>query len=114
MIRRFVGSTMVLGAVLLLAGETVYAAPLTAFNVPVQAKMGKTKLISLQLRNDSKEPLKVKAGDKEMTLAPGVETPVKLAAGTVIVAEETTPSFAAGSVLATVSSELSHATIAFK
>jgi hypothetical protein len=54
MIRRFVGSTMVLSAVLLLAGETVYAAPISAFNVPVQAKMGKTKLVSLQLRNDSK------------------------------------------------------------
>lgn len=104
---------MVLAAVLL-AGETVYAAPMTAFNVPVQAKMGKTKLVKLQLRNDSKEPLKVKAGDQEMTLQPGVETPVKLAPGTTIVAEETTPSFTAGSVLATVSAELNNATIALK
>jgi hypothetical protein len=113
MIRRVVGSTMVLAAVLL-AGETVYAAPMTAFNVPVQAKMGKTKLVTLQLRNDSSQPLKVKAGDSEMTLEPGKVTQVKLAAGTTIVAEETTPSFAAGTVVATVTSDLSHVTIALK
>ncbi|HEX4154334.1 MAG TPA: hypothetical protein VHY48_01855 [Acidobacteriaceae bacterium] len=110
MIRRVMGSTMVLAAVLL-AGETVYAAPFHKSDVPAHAKV---KLVSFNLRNDSRTPLKVKAGDQELTLAPGKVTPVKLATGTTIVAEETTPEFEAGAVLATVASNLSDATIALK
>jgi hypothetical protein len=101
-------------AVLLLAGETVYAAPKGASDVPARAKATNGKLVKFHLRNDSKTPLKVKVGDAEMTLIPGKETPVKAAEGTTIVAEETTPEFAAGSVLATVSDGLSDATIALK
>lgn len=108
MIRRVVASTMVLAAVLL-AGETVYAAPFHRSDVPAHVK-----LVSFNLRNDSKAPLKVKVGDQEMTLAPGKVTPVKLAPGATIVAEESTPSFEAGAVLATVGSNLKDATIAFK
>lgn len=113
MIRRFVGSSMVL-AVVLLAGETVYAAPRSpSSDVPARAKVS-GRLVSFQLRNDYSHPLKVKAGDEELTLAPGKAVKVKLHEGATIVAEESTPSFTAGSVLATVSSGLSDATVAIK
>lgn len=111
MIRRVMGSTMVLAAVLL-AGETVHAAPRAASDV--QTRVSNGKLVKFDLRNDSKETLKIKAGDQEMTLVPGKTVHVKLPAGTALVAEETTPDFAAGSVLATVSTDLSNATIALK
>jgi hypothetical protein len=113
MIRRVIGSTMVLAA-LMLAGETVYAAPAAAFHSSdVPAKV-KTKMVSFRLRNDSNAPVKVKAGDQELTLEPGKPMPVKLPEGATVVAEETTPSFAAGTVLATASSSLSDATVALK
>jgi hypothetical protein len=114
--RRVFGTTMVLAAALL-ACESVYASPLTAVHIPVQAKLGKTakaKMVSLNLRNDSAAPIKVKAGDNEMTLAPGKLAAVKVAEGATIIAVEATPSFPAGAVLATVSSSLSQATLALK
>jgi hypothetical protein len=105
---------MVLAAVLL-AGETVYAAPRAALHPSdVQAKVGKQKMVRFQLRNDSKAPIKVKAGDQELTLEPGKPQQVKLPEGTTVVAEETTPDFAAGTVLATVSPNLTDATLALK
>lgn len=113
MIRRVMGSTVLLAAVLL-AGETVYAAPRIHSDVPGRVKTGKTKLVSFQLRNDSKQPLKVKVGDQELTLVPGKATAVKLASGTTIVAEETTADITAGSVLATVNPAFSNATVALK
>ncbi len=80
MIRRVIGSTMVLAAVLM-AGESVYAAPLTALRVPVHA-MGKNKqMVSFHLRNDSADPLVVKAGSQEMTLEPGKPVDVSLKIG---------------------------------
>jgi hypothetical protein len=100
-------------AVSLAASGSVYASPV-AVRVPVQAKMGKTKMVSMNLRNDTKEPVKVKAGETEMTLEPGKLTPVKLPEGTTIIAQESTASRPAGSVIATVSSQLSDATVALK
>lgn len=109
--RRVVVSAMVL-AVSLAASGSVYASPTLSMRVPVQAKMGKTKLVSMNLRNDSAQPIKVKAGDTEMVLEPGKLTPIKLAEGTTIVTQEASPSRPAGTLLATVSSALSGATIA--
>ena len=104
---------MVLAAALV-AGETANASATVALHAPVHAKYGKTKLISFNLRNDSKQPIKVKAGDSELTLEPGKLTNLKLAPGTTVVAQETTPTFAAGSVVATVTPDLKDATIALK
>lgn len=111
--RRVVVSAMVLAAAIV-ASESAYASPAMSARVPIHAKFGKTKLVSFNLRNDSKEPIKVKAGETEITLEPGKLTPVKLAAGTTIVAQETTPHFPAGSVVATVTSDLSAATLSLK
>lgn len=97
----------------LFASEAVYAAP-AAIHAPVHA-MYKTKMVSFSLRNASTSPIKVKAGEKEMTLAPGAEaTPVKLAVGDKVVAVDTTPNYAAGTVLAVASSELSDSTVVLR
>lgn len=114
MIRRVMGSTMVLAA-LLMAGESMYAAPLTALRVPVHAKMGKKKdVVSFHLRNDSKDPLKVKAGSQDLTLEPGKPVDVSLKVGDQVTVEKSTPEFQEGTVLATVNPDLKDTTIALR
>jgi hypothetical protein len=113
MIRRVMGSTMVLAAVLL-AGESVYAAPLTALHVPVHAKMKDKSMISFHLRNDSKDPITVKAGSQELTLAPGKLVDVSLKIGETITVAKTTANFQEGTVLTTVNSDLKDSTIALR
>lgn len=114
MIRRVVGSTMVL-AVVLMAGESMFAAPLTALRVPVHAKMGKQKdMVSFHLRNDSKEPLTIKAGAQEMTLEPGKPVGVTLKVGETVTIAKATANFQEGAVLATVSQDLKDTTIALR
>ena len=114
MIRRVIGSTMVLATVLM-AGESMFAAPLTAFHAPVHAKMGKTKdMVSFHLRNDSKEPLTIKAGSQEMTLEPGKPVDVTLKIGETLTVAKSTPKFPEGTVLATVNQDLRDTTIALR
>lgn len=113
MIRKVMGSTMVLAAVLM-AGESVYAAPLTALHVPVQA-MGKNKqMVSFHLRNDSAAPLIVKAGSQEMTLDPGKPVDVTLKVGDTVTIAKSTKQFAEGTVIATVNPDLKDTTIALR
>lgn len=114
MIRRVMGSTMVLAAVLMASGS-VYAAPTTALHMPVFAKMGKTKqMVSFHLRNDSKQPLIVKAGNQQMTLEPGKPVDVTLKVGETVTVAKSTPRFPEGMVLTTVSNELKDTTIALQ
>jgi hypothetical protein len=114
MIRRVMGSTMVL-AVVLMAGESVYAAPLTALHSPVHAKMGKDKsLVSFHLRNDSKEPLTIKCGSQEMTLEPGKPIDVTMKIGDTVTVAKAAGNFQEGTVLATVNSDLKDTTIALR
>ncbi|HEY8311415.1 MAG TPA: hypothetical protein VIG47_12705 [Gemmatimonadaceae bacterium] len=114
MIRRVIGSTMVLAAVLM-AGESMFAAPLTALRAPVHAKMGKTKdMVSFHLRNDSKEPLTVKAGSQEMTLEPGKPVDVTLKIGETLTVAKATAKFPEGTILATVNQDLKDTTIALR
>jgi cell shape-determining protein MreC len=113
MIRKVMGSTMVLAAVLM-AGESVYAAPLTALHVPVQA-MGKNKqMVSFHLRNDSAGPLVVKAGSQEMTLDPGKPVDVTLKVGDTITIAKSTKQFPEGTLIATVNPDLKDTTIALR
>lgn len=114
MIRRVMGSTMVLATVLM-AGESMYAAPLTALHVPVNAKMGRDKsMVSFHLRNDSKDPLIVKAGSQEMTLQPGKPVDVTLKIGETVTVAKSTDKFPEGTVLATVNPDLKDTTIALR
>ena len=114
MIRRVIGSTMVLATVLM-AGESMFAAPLTALHNPVHAKMGKTKdMVSFHLRNDSKEPLTVKAGSQELTLEPGKPVDVTLKVGETLTVAKATARFPEGTILATVNQDLKDSTIALR
>ena len=105
-------SAMVLASTAL-AGSAAFASSLTP-HVPVQAMFGRTHTVNLKLRNDSAESMKVKAGQQELTLAPGKTMPVKLDVGEQIIVAEATATRPAGTVLATISSNLSDATLAFK
>jgi hypothetical protein len=114
MIRRVIGSTMVLAAALM-AGESAHAAPTIALHVPVLAKMGRDKqMVKFHLRNDSKEPITVKAGSQEMTLDPGKLVDVALKIGETITVAKATPSFPEGTVLTTVNQDLKDSTIALR
>jgi hypothetical protein len=58
--------------------------------------------------------MKLKAGDQEMTLAPGKTVPMRLTAGVTVQLVEATASTPAGTVLVTAAPELQDATVAFK
>jgi spore coat protein U-like protein len=109
------GTTMVLAAAML-ASESVYAAPTMAVRIPVHAKMFSRdkQMVNFHLRNDSKEPLTVKAGGQELTLEPGKPVNVSLKIGETVTVAKATPRFAEGTVLATVNSDLKDATIALR
>jgi hypothetical protein len=113
MIRRVMGSTMVL-AVVLMAGESMFAAPLTALHAPVNA-MGKQKeMVTFHLRNDSKDALIVKAGSQQLTLEPGKPVDVTLKIGDTVTVAKGTASFPEGTVVATASNDLKDSTIALR
>ena len=97
----------------LFAGEAVYAQP-AAFHAPVNAMFSHVKTVSFSMRNDTKTSIKVKAGDKEMTLDPGKAQDVKLALGEKVVAVEAAGNYQAGAVLAVASSQLSDTTIVLR
>jgi len=101
-------------AVALMAGESMFAAPLTALHVPVQA-MGKQKeMVTFHLRNDSKDSLIVKAGNQQLTLEPGKPVDVTLKVGDTVTVTKGTHSFPEGTVVATASQDLKDSTIALR
>jgi hypothetical protein len=110
--RRSVVIAMVVGASLL-ASEAMYAAPV-AVHAPVYAMFGAEGLVKFSLHNETDTPIKVKAGDTEMTLAPGKIVPVKLPVGAKVVVLEASTHYAEGSVLTVVYQELSNSTLALK
>jgi hypothetical protein len=99
----------------LLAAPAMYAAT-TDISSPVHAMFGKTKtsMVKLSLRNDSGSPMEIKVGEKVMTLDPGKPVNLNLEVGTRIVANTTTPTHAAGSVIEEVISEHNGATIVIR
>ncbi len=90
----------------LLGAQAVFAAPLSGLHVPVAAKMGKVKMVSFKLQNSTSMPITFKAGDQQMTVQAGATSMVKVPVGTQLVAVSDTPMHAAGTVLATVDSDL--------
>lgn len=110
--RRFALGTIVM-SVVLLSSQVVYAAPWSR-TVAGAPKTHKEKMVSFSVRNDSKVPLSVKAGETLMMLEPGKTVGLKLPVGAQLVAQETTPSFAAGTVLTTVRAEMGDVTLALK
>lgn len=113
MIRRVIGSSMVL-AVVLMAGESIFAEPLTALHVPVNA-MGKQKeMVTFHLRNDSSQTLQVKAGNQQLTLEPGKPVDVTLKIGDTVTVAKGTSKFPEGTVIATASQDIKDSTIALR
>src|ERR1700709_2559810 len=85
-----------------LAASTVsYAAPLSV-HAPVHAMFSKSQIVTLSLRNDSHDAVELKVGDNVMTLSAGKSITLKLAIGTRILANATTESHQAGSLIAEV------------
>ena len=107
--RLSVVTAMVLG-VSILSSEAMFAAPL-AVHTPVHAMFGRDKLVKFNLHNSTDAPIKVKAGDAEVTLPPGKDVPVKLAVGAQIVVQEASTHYTQGNVVAVVSSALSDTTV---
>jgi len=90
--------------------SAMYAAP-TAIHLPVHAIFSKQKMVSFNVQNATKEPIKVKVGETQMTLLPGVSTALKLAPGVQILAAEASSHYAAGSVITVVTTSLSDTTV---
>jgi hypothetical protein len=107
--RRSVVTAMVIAASML-TSEAMYAAP-AMFHAPLYSTSGKQKLVSFNLHNGTAAPIKIKAGDTEMTLQPGTVTALKLPVGTKIVAQVATTNYEQGSTLAVVSEALSSSTV---
>ena len=100
---------MVLG-VSILTSEAMFAAPL-AVHTPVHAMFSKDKLVKFNLRNTTDAPIKVKAGDTDVTLLPGKDVPMTLPVGTKIVVQEASTHYTEGSLLTVVSSALNNSTV---
>ncbi len=100
-------ATMVLAATTF-TGAALHAATPNTYTV---ANPSHEKTVHLQLRNSTSAPMQVKAGDTEMTLAPGKLVAVKLPVGTQIVAVTDSAHYPQGTVLATISTSLADATI---
>jgi hypothetical protein len=107
--RRSVVIAMVLGASIL-TSEAMYAAPV-AVHSPVYAMFSGERLVKFNVHNGTDTPIKVKAGDLEMTLPPGKDVPMKLAVGVKVVVEEASTHYAQGSILTVVNTELDNATL---
>ncbi len=107
--RQSVVTAMVLG-ISILTSEAMFAAPL-AVHAPVHAMFGRDKLVKFNLHNSTDAPIKVKAGDTEVTLPPGKDVAVKLAVGAQIVVQEASTHYTQGNVVAVVSSALNDTTV---
>ncbi len=72
--RLSVVTAMALG-VSLLASEAMYAAPV-AVHSPVHAMFSREKVVKFSLHNSTNAPIKVKAGDLDVTVLTGQAVPV--------------------------------------
>ena len=92
------------------AAGTLHAAPF--FHHTATEKQAKSKLISFNLRNDSKETLVLKSGDQQYTVEPGKSTVLKLEEGTDLVNVNATAHMAPGALVTKVTKELQGNTLA--
>jgi hypothetical protein len=97
----------------LLTSSAVYAAP-TSFHAPLNAMFAKEKTVKLSLRNSSSSSVEVKVGENLMTLAAGQSVSLNLPVGTRIVANSSTSTIQAGTLITEVSKELSGAVLTLK
>lgn len=110
-IRALLATTIVVST--LFASPAVYAASVSIHS-PLHAMFAKEKTVKLGLRNDSRTSLELKVGEKVMTLAAGNTLDLNLPVGTRIVANSSTPTRPAGTLIAQVSKELDGTVLAFR
>lgn len=109
MLRRNVFVAALVAATTLIPTQALLASPLHIS--PVRAFFGKTKMVKLNLRNDSGAPIELRAGETVMTLHTGETKVLALPPGTRITTTAATKSHEAGALIAEVSETFSGATI---
>lgn len=97
----------------LFASPAIYASS-ASIHSPLHAMFAKEKMIKLSLRNDSNSSVDLKVGENVMTVAAGKTLSLNLPVGTRILANTSTPTHAAGSLIAEVTKQLNGATLSFK
>ncbi len=110
--RRLIATAMAV-AVSVLGTQAAYALPHLE-DTPIRAAVGaKVKQIKFSVRNDSSATVRFKAGDQEISLAPGKTTEIKVANGAQVISLEA-QNREPGSVIATVSDALSGNTLVLR
>ncbi len=107
--RNVFSASMIIAMAALLT-RTVYPKQLAAEKYALVAK---TKHVSFRLRNETLVKMKVKVGNNEVTLDPGITVAVKCAIGDKLVVVDDTPGRPAGTVLTIAGAELSDNTLVF-
>jgi hypothetical protein len=107
---RSILTTMALGTALLCSGAAFAAAP----SVPTATTPIYIHRVHFDLRNDTMQVITVQAGVQQFTVAPGKSMSVKLPIGTNLVAENSTPNRAAGTLLVQVGTALGDKTVVLK
>lgn len=79
-----------------------------------QNNVVKAKDVKVSVRNETKAPLKLRAGDNHVTVNPGETTKMKLPVGQQIVSDETNSTFTEGSVVTTVGESMEGNTVAIR
>ena len=102
---------MVFSLSLCTAGSVLAASPAPSPRAN-NASPTKGKLISFNIRNDAAQPLTIKAGDQQMTIAPGAKMSMKLEKGVQVTTVNDTTHLHAGDVLTTVTEFLQGNTLA--
>jgi hypothetical protein len=98
----------------IITAPAVYAAP-AGVHSPVPAMFrNQTKAIKLNVRNDSGTAIELKVNEQVMTLEVGKSLDLKLPVGTRILANSSTPSHPAGSLITEVIKEQDGATISIR
>jgi len=97
----------------LLTSPAIYAAP-TSLHAPLHAMFAKEKIVKLSLRNSSVSSVELKVGENLVTLAAGQTITLSLPVGTRIVANSSTSTVQAGSLITEVSKELSGVVLTMK
>ena len=88
----------------------VYAAPANR-NVPMQVSFSKSKTVKVALHNNSGTAMQLKVGDAIVSLDAGKTVAMKIAVGTRIEVNATTPKHQAGELLAEATSDLDNTTL---
>ena len=98
----------------LLGTPGLHAAAVSGIHLPMNARFGKAKMISLKVQNASQTPVTVKAGDQQITVQPGMTGSLKVMEGTLITNVDATPTMTAGLVIATATSNLNDSTLTIR